>query len=137
VGTRERLGYTRRTWVIGVQGAWIWVQDKAEIRRYITHVASISNAVMRPKTGGMEAKNSGATGITPAGPVRMLQPAPVSAISVPAGMAPAASLPISWSMKNSPLPSVPMISILSKIPLNKASSSCCSPTYHCRKLNVE
>jgi hypothetical protein len=21
--------YTRRTWVIGFQGAWIWVQDKA------------------------------------------------------------------------------------------------------------
>jgi hypothetical protein len=55
--------YTRRTWVIGFQGAWIWVQDKAEIRRHITHMASISNAVMRPRTGDMEAKNSGATGI--------------------------------------------------------------------------
>jgi hypothetical protein len=55
--------YTRRTWVIGFQGAWIWVQDKAEIRRHITHMSSIPNAVMRPKTGDMEAKDSGATGI--------------------------------------------------------------------------
>jgi hypothetical protein len=61
--------YTRRTWVIGFQGAWIWVQDKAEIRRHITHMASISNAVMRSRTGDMGAKNSGATGIPPPHPV--------------------------------------------------------------------
>jgi hypothetical protein len=50
-------------WGIGFQGAWIWVQDKAEICRHITHMASISNAVMGPKTGHMTAKNSGATDI--------------------------------------------------------------------------
>jgi hypothetical protein len=53
-------GYIRRACVIGFQGAWIWVQDKAEIRRHITHMASIFNAVMRSKTGDMEARNSGA-----------------------------------------------------------------------------
>jgi hypothetical protein len=58
--------YTRRTWIIGSQGAWIWVQYKAEIRKHITHMASISNAVMGPKTGDMEAKDLGATGIRPA-----------------------------------------------------------------------
>jgi hypothetical protein len=55
--------YTRRIWIFGFQGACIWVQDKAEIRRHATHMVSISNALMRPKTGDMEAKNSGATGI--------------------------------------------------------------------------
>jgi hypothetical protein len=43
-------------------GAWSWVQGKAEIHRHITQLASISNTVMRPRTGDMEAKNSGATG---------------------------------------------------------------------------
>jgi hypothetical protein len=62
--SKRQIRYTRRTWVIGFQGAWIWVRDKAEIRRHITHMASISNAVMRPRTGDLEAKNSGATGVT-------------------------------------------------------------------------
>jgi len=57
--------YTRRTSVIGFQGDWVWVQDKAEIRRPTAHMASISNAVVGLKTGDMEAKNSGATGIRP------------------------------------------------------------------------
>ena len=44
---------------------------------------------------------------------------------------------ISRSMKNRPRLSVPMILNLSRIDLNRLSSSCCSATYHCRKLNVE
>jgi hypothetical protein len=32
------------------------------MRKHISHMASTSNAVMRPKTGDMEVKNSGVTG---------------------------------------------------------------------------
>jgi len=38
--------YTARTWFFGFQGAWVRVQDKAEMRSHITHMTSISNAVM-------------------------------------------------------------------------------------------
>jgi hypothetical protein len=31
--------HTRRTWLIGFQGAWIGAQDKAEMRRHIHHMA--------------------------------------------------------------------------------------------------
>jgi hypothetical protein len=62
-GVSPSLCYACRTRVIDFQGAWIWVQDKPEIRRHITHMASISNTVMRPRTGDMEANNPGATGI--------------------------------------------------------------------------
>jgi hypothetical protein len=41
----------------------MWVHDKAEMRRHVTHMASISNAVMHPRTGDMEAENPGVMGI--------------------------------------------------------------------------
>jgi hypothetical protein len=51
-GVGSKLGVYPSCLGFGLQGAWIAVQDMAEIRRHITHMASICRALMRPKTGG-------------------------------------------------------------------------------------
>ncbi len=43
---------------------------------------------------------------------------------------------ISWSIRYSPSPVSPASASLSIMDLNSFSSSCCSATYHCRKLKV-
>ena len=55
--------YTARTWFFGFQGAWVRVQDNAEMRSHITHMTSIANAVMCPETGDLEVEIPGARGI--------------------------------------------------------------------------
>ena len=44
---------------------------------------------------------------------------------------------ISLSIRKRPRPSTPAILIKSRMEFSRRSSSCCSATYHCRKLNVE
>ncbi len=53
----RNLIYTRRACVFDVQGAWIWRQDKVELRRHITLMSSTSNAVMRPEMRDLEAES--------------------------------------------------------------------------------